>query len=126
MGDRVTSSDIAQVVSRATGIPVHQMMKSEKEKLLHMEDALKERVVGQDMAVTAVSNAIRLSRAGLAQPNRPIMTAMFLGSTGVGKTELCKALSQYLFDTEQAMIRFVPLQRMQLLTMSNLLLICSS
>eukprot|EP00730_Choanoeca_flexa_P002701 TRINITY_DN11139_c0_g1_i7.p1 TRINITY_DN11139_c0_g1~~TRINITY_DN11139_c0_g1_i7.p1 ORF type:complete len:802 (+),score=179.63 TRINITY_DN11139_c0_g1_i7:70-2475(+) len=121
MGDRVTSSDIAQVVSRATGIPVHQMMKSEKEKLLHMEDALKERVVGQDMAVTAVSNAIRLSRAGLAQPNRPIMTAMFLGSTGVGKTELCKALSQYLFDTEQAMIRIDMSEYMESFSTSRLI-----
>ena len=103
--NKVTEEEIAEIVSRWTGIPVSKMLESEREKLLHMEDELKRRVVGQDEAVVAVSNAIRRSRAGLADPNRPNGSFLFLGPTGVGKTELTKALAAYLFDTEQAMIR---------------------
>lgn len=101
----VTEEQIADVVSKWTGIPVSKMMEGEKEKLLHMEEALRQRVVGQDEAVNAVSNAIRRSRSGLSDPNRPIGSFLCLGPTGVGKTELTKALAQFLFDTEEAMIR---------------------
>jgi ATP-dependent Clp protease ATP-binding subunit ClpB len=93
------------VVSRWTGIPVSKMLEGEREKLLQMEQALHRRVVGQDEAIRAVSNAIRRSRSGLSDPNRPIGSFLFLGPTGVGKTELCKALAEFLFDTEQAMVR---------------------
>ncbi|MBP9722778.1 MAG: ATP-dependent chaperone ClpB [Gammaproteobacteria bacterium] len=103
--NRVTTDEIAQVVSRWTGIPVSKMLEGEREKLLRMEDELHKRVVGQDEAVRAVSNAIRRSRAGLSDPNRPIGSFLFLGPTGVGKTELCKALANFLFDTESSMIR---------------------
>ena len=103
--NKVTEEEIAEVVSKWTGIPVSKMLEGEKEKLLHMEDALHRRLVGQDEAVNAVSNAIRRARAGLSDPNRPIGSFLFLGPTGVGKTELCKALSGFLFDTEEAMIR---------------------
>ena len=102
---QVGAEEIAEVVSRATGIPVSKMMQGEREKLLHMEDELHKRVVGQDEAITAVSDAIRRSRAGLADPNRPYGSFMFLGPTGVGKTELCKALATFLFDTEESIIR---------------------
>jgi len=101
----VTESDIAAVVSRWTGIPVDKMLEGEREKLLAMEKALGARVVGQQEAIVAVSNAVRRARAGLQDPNRPIGSFMFLGPTGVGKTELCKALAAFLFDDEQAMIR---------------------
>ena len=101
----VTAEEIAEVVSRWTGIPVSKMLEGEKEKLLRMEDALMARVVGQDEAVRAVSNAIRRSRAGLSDPNRPSGSFLFLGPTGVGKTELTKALAWFLFDTEDAMVR---------------------
>ncbi|MEQ1437798.1 ATP-dependent chaperone ClpB [Fontimonas sp. SYSU GA230001] len=101
----VTEDEIAEVVSRWTGIPVSKLMEGEREKLLRMEDALHQRVVSQDEAITAVSNAIRRSRAGLSDPNRPIGSFLFLGPTGVGKTELCKALASFLFDTEEAMVR---------------------
>ncbi len=101
----VTEQEIAEVVSAWTGIPVSRMMESEREKLLKLEERLHERVVGQDEAVTAVANAIRRSRAGLQDPNRPIGSFIFLGPTGVGKTELCKALAEVLFDDEDAMIR---------------------
>jgi len=101
----VTDEEIAEVVSRWTGIPVSKMLEGEKEKLLHMEGALHKRVVGQDEAVDAVANAIRRSRSGLADPNRPNGSFLFLGPTGVGKTELCKALAAFLFDTEEALIR---------------------
>lgn len=97
--------EIAEIVARSTGIPVSKMMQGEREKLLHMEDVLHERVVGQHEAIVAVSDAIRRSRAGLGDPNKPYGSFMFLGPTGVGKTELCKALASYLFDTEEAMIR---------------------
>ncbi|HEY1992069.1 MAG TPA: ATP-dependent chaperone ClpB [Gammaproteobacteria bacterium] len=103
--NKVTTEEIAQVVSRWTGIPVAKMLEGEKDKLLRMEEALKARVVGQDEAVRAVSNAIRRSRAGLADPNRPSGSFLFLGPTGVGKTELTKALAGFLFDTEEAMVR---------------------
>jgi ATP-dependent Clp protease ATP-binding subunit ClpB len=103
--DRVTAEEIAEVVARWTGIPVSKMLEGEREKLLHMEDALHSRVVGQDEAVRAVSDAIRRARAGLSDPNRPYGSFLFLGPTGVGKTELCKALADFLFDTQDAMVR---------------------
>ncbi|MDI1351930.1 MAG: ATP-dependent chaperone ClpB, partial [bacterium] len=103
--NKVTEDEIAEVVSKWTGIPVAKMMEGEKEKLLQMEEALHNRLIGQNEAVDAVSNAIRRSRAGLSDPNRPIGSFLFLGPTGVGKTELCKALASFLFDTEEAMIR---------------------
>ncbi|CAM4430845.1 MAG: Chaperone protein ClpB [Legionella sp.] len=103
--NKVTEDEIAEVVSKWTGIPVSKMMEGEREKLLKMEEVLHERLIGQEEAINAVSNAIRRSRAGLADPNRPIGSFLFLGPTGVGKTELCKALAAYLFDTEEAMIR---------------------
>ncbi|MES2264206.1 MAG: ATP-dependent chaperone ClpB [Pseudomonadota bacterium] len=102
---QVGAEEIAEVVSRATGIPVSRMMQGERDKLLHIEDKLHERVVGQDEAITAVADAIRRSRAGLSDPNRPYGSFMFLGPTGVGKTELSKALATFLFDTEESMIR---------------------
>jgi ATP-dependent Clp protease ATP-binding subunit ClpB len=101
----VTAEEIAEVVSRWTGIPVDRMMEGEREKLLHMEDKLRERVVGQDHAGAAVADAVRRARAGLQDPNRPIGSFLFLGPTGVGKTEMCKALAEFLFDDEHAMIR---------------------
>ncbi|MDM7859798.1 ATP-dependent chaperone ClpB [Alteromonas sp. ASW11-36] len=103
--NKVTDTEIAEVLSRWTGIPVAKMLEGERDKLLRMEEALHHRVVGQDEAVTAVSNAIRRSRAGLADPNRPIGSFLFLGPTGVGKTELCKSLANFMFDSEQAMVR---------------------
>ena len=103
--DKVTAEEIAQVVSRWTGIPVSKMLEGERDKLLKMEAALHARVVGQDEAVKAVSDAIRRSRAGLSDPNRPTGSFLFLGPTGVGKTELCKALADFLFDSSDAMIR---------------------
>ena len=103
--NKVTDVEIADVLSRWTGIPVARMLEGEREKLLRMEDVLHKRVVGQEEAVQAVSNAIRRSRAGLADPNRPIGSFLFLGPTGVGKTELCKALAGFMFDTEDAMVR---------------------
>ncbi|HEV3239426.1 MAG TPA: ATP-dependent chaperone ClpB, partial [Casimicrobiaceae bacterium] len=102
---QVGAEEIAEVVSRATGIPVSKMMQGEREKLLQMEDALHRRVVGQDEAVRLVSDAIRRSRSGLGDPNRPYGSFLFLGPTGVGKTELCKALAEFLFDSEQHLIR---------------------
>ncbi len=101
----VGAEEIAELVARATGIPVAKMMQGEREKLLHMEDKLRQRVVGQDDAVRLVSDAIRRSRAGLADPNRPYGSFLFLGPTGVGKTELCKALAEFLFDSEEQLIR---------------------
>ncbi len=103
--NKVTDEEIAEVVSKWTGIPVSKMLEGEKEKLLRMEEALSKRVVGQDEAVRIVSNAIRRSRAGLADPRRPNGSFLFLGPTGVGKTELCKALAEFLFDTEESMVR---------------------
>ncbi len=103
--NKVTEEEIAEVVSKWTGIPVSKMLEGEREKLLRMEEELGKRVVGQDEAVRAVSDAIRRSRAGLSDPNRPHGSFLFLGPTGVGKTELCKALAEFLFDTEEAMVR---------------------
>ncbi|MDX1451213.1 MAG: ATP-dependent chaperone ClpB [Oleiphilaceae bacterium] len=103
--NRVTEEEIAETVSKWTGIPVSKMLEGEKEKLLRMEEALHERVIGQDEAVRAVADAVRRSRAGLADPNRPNGSFLFLGPTGVGKTELCKSLASFLFDTEEAMVR---------------------
>ncbi|EKT54287.1 ATP-dependent chaperone ClpB [Providencia burhodogranariea] len=103
--NKVTDVEIAEILARWTGIPVSRMLESEREKLLRMEQQLHRRVIGQDEAVVAVSNAIRRSRAGLSDPNRPIGSFMFLGPTGVGKTELCKALANFMFDSDDAMVR---------------------
>ena len=103
--NKVTDEEIAEVVSKWTGIPVAKMLEGERDKLLRMEDELHKRVIGQHEAVVAVANAVRRSRAGLADPNRPSGSFLFLGPTGVGKTELCKALAEFLFDTEEAMVR---------------------
>jgi len=103
--NKVTEEEIAEVVSKWTGIPVSKMMEGERDKLLHMEEQLSKRVIGQEEALKAVSNAIRRSRAGLSDPNRPNGSFLFLGPTGVGKTELCKALAEFMFDTPDAMVR---------------------
>ncbi|WP_353931672.1 ATP-dependent chaperone ClpB [Okeanomitos corallinicola TIOX110] len=103
--EEVTEADIAEIISKWTGIPISKLVESEKEKLLHLEDELHQRVIGQSEAVTAVADAIQRSRAGLADPNRPIASFIFLGPTGVGKTELAKALAAYMFDTEEALVR---------------------
>ncbi len=103
--NKVGEEEVAEVVSKWTGIPVSKLMEGEREKLLHLEDALHKRVIGQDEAITAVANAVRRSRAGLSDPNRPNGSFLFLGPTGVGKTELCKALATVLFDSEEAMVR---------------------
>ena len=103
--EEVTADDIAEVVSRWTGIPVNRMRQSEREKLLHLEEELHRRVIGQDEAITAVSDAVRRSRAGLQDPKRPIASFIFLGTTGVGKTELAKTLAEYLFNDETMMTR---------------------
>ena len=118
--NKVTDSEIAEVVSRATGIPVAKMLEGEREKLLSMETNLHKRVIGQDEAVNAIANAIRRSRAGLSDPNRPIGSFMFLGPTGVGKTELCKAVAQFLFDTEKAMVRIDMSEFMEKFSVSRL------
>ncbi|MFL5782504.1 MAG: AAA family ATPase, partial [Thermoleophilaceae bacterium] len=103
--EEVGDEDVAEVVAKWTGIPVSKLMEGEVEKLVHMEERLHDRVVGQDEAVDAVSNALRRSRAGLQDPNRPIGTFLFIGPTGVGKTELARALAEFMFDSEQAMVR---------------------
>lgn len=103
--NKVTDAEIAEVLSRQTGIPVNKMLEGERDKLLKMEEVLHHRVIGQAEAVEAVSNAIRRSRAGLSDPNRPIGSFLFLGPTGVGKTELCKSLANFMFDSEDAMVR---------------------
>ena len=119
--EAVTEEHIAAVVSRWTGIPVDKMLSSERDKLLHMEDALSRRVVGQDEAVTAVSNAIRRARAGLQDPNRPMGSFLFLGPTGVGKTELTRALAEFLFDDESAMVRIDMSEYMEKHSVSRLI-----
>lgn len=119
--NKVTDEEIAEVVSKWTHIPVAKMLESEKEKLLKMEDALHKRIIGQSQAVTAVCNAIRRSRAGLSDPNRPIGSFLFLGPTGVGKTELCKALAEFLFDTDDAVIRLDMSEFMEKHSVSRLL-----
>ena len=118
---QVGAEEIAEVVSRATGIPVSKMMQGEREKLLHMEGKLHERVVGQDEAVRLVSDAIRRSRSGLADPNRPYGSFLFLGPTGVGKTELCKALAGFLFDSEEHLIRIDMSEYMEKHSVSRLI-----
>jgi len=105
VNEAVTEEQIAAVVSRWTGIPVEKMLEGERAKLLRMEDSLRKRVVGQEDALRAVANAVRRARAGMQDPNRPIGSFLFLGPTGVGKTELCKALAEFLFDDERAMVR---------------------
>ncbi len=119
--EEVTEEDVAQVVSKWTGVPVSRLMEGEVEKLIHMEDRLHERVVGQDEAVEAVSNALRRSRAGLADPNRPIGTFLFLGPTGVGKTELARALAEFMFDSDQAMVRIDMSEYMEKHTVARLI-----
>ncbi|KAJ7866015.1 P-loop containing nucleoside triphosphate hydrolase protein [Mycena olivaceomarginata] len=99
--ERVTSNDISRVVARATGIPVQNLLKGERDKLVHMEETLQRRVVGHDHAVEAVSDAVHISRAGLQAPNRPVASLLLLGPTGVGKTELCKALAGFLLNDEK-------------------------
>ncbi|NVK10611.1 MAG: AAA family ATPase, partial [Gammaproteobacteria bacterium] len=119
--NRVTEEEVAEVVSRWTGIPVSKMMEGERDKLLKMEGLLHNRVVGQDTAVVAVSNAIRRSRAGLSDPNRPNGSFLFLGPTGVGKTELCKTLAEFLFDSSDAMVRVDMSEFMEKHSVSRLL-----
>ena len=119
--EEVDAEDIAEVVSKWTGVPVSRLMEAEAAKLIHLEDLLHERVVGQDPAVTAVANAIRRSRAGLSDPNRPIGSFMFLGPTGVGKTELARALAEFLFDDEQAMVRIDMGEYMEKFSVSRLI-----
>src|SRR5208283_4592165 len=101
----ITDEDIARIVSDWTGIPVFRMLESEKQKLLHLEEELRKRVVGQEHAIVSVSNAVRRSRAGIQEEQHPIGSFMFLGPTGVGKTELSKTLAEFLFDTDRAIIR---------------------
>ncbi len=119
--NKVTDAEIAEVVSKATGIPVAKMLEGERAKLLHMEDDLHKRVISQNEAVTAIANAIRRSRAGLSDPNRPIGSFMFLGPTGVGKTELSKAVAEFLFDTERAMVRIDMSEFMEKFSVSRLI-----
>ncbi len=119
--EEVVEADIAEIISKWTGIPLSKLVESEKEKLLHLEDELHDRVIGQDEAVTAVAEAIQRSRAGLSDPNRPTASFIFLGPTGVGKTELAKALAQSLFDTEEAMVRIDMSEYMEKHTVSRLL-----
>jgi ATP-dependent Clp protease ATP-binding subunit ClpB len=119
--DKVTEEEIAKIVSRWTGIPVSKLLESEKSKLLHLDDILHKRVIGQDEAVQKVSQAILRSRAGIADPNRPIGSFMFLGPTGVGKTELAKALAQALFDDERAMVRIDMSEYMEKYSVSRLI-----
>ncbi|MBI5087483.1 MAG: AAA family ATPase [Actinobacteria bacterium] len=119
--EEVDAEDIAEVVSKWTGVPVSRMLEGEMAKLIHLEDLLHERVIGQDEAVTAVSNAIRRSRAGLSDPNRPIGSFMFLGPTGVGKTELARAVAEFLFDDERAMVRIDMGEYMEKYSVSRLI-----
>jgi ATP-dependent Clp protease ATP-binding subunit ClpB len=121
LNEEVRDSDIAAIVSRWTGVPVDRMLEGEREKLLHMEDRLRARVVGQEEAVVAVSNAIRRSRAGLQDPNRPIGSFMFLGPTGVGKTELTKAIAEFMFDDDTAMVRIDMSEYMEKHSVSRLI-----
>jgi ATP-dependent Clp protease ATP-binding subunit ClpB len=119
--EEVTDTDVAEVVAKWTGIPVSRLMEGEVEKLVKMEERLHERVVGQDEAVAAVSNALRRSRAGLQDPNRPIGSFLFLGPTGVGKTELARALAEFMFDTEHAMVRIDMSEYMEKHTVARLI-----
>jgi ATP-dependent Clp protease ATP-binding subunit ClpB len=119
--EEVTEADIAEIISKWTGIPLNKLIETEREKLLHLEDELHQRVIGQEEAVTAVSEAIQRSRAGLSDPNRPIASFIFLGPTGVGKTELAKALAAYLFDAEEALIRIDMSEYMEKHSVSRLI-----
>jgi ATP-dependent Clp protease ATP-binding subunit ClpB len=119
--EEVTESDIAEIISKWTGIPVLKLVESEMQRLLHLEDELHDRVIGQNDAVTAVADAIQRSRAGLADPNRPVASFIFLGPTGVGKTELAKALAAYLFDTEESMVRIDMSEYMEKHSVSRLI-----
>jgi ATP-dependent Clp protease ATP-binding subunit ClpB len=119
--EEVTEEDIAEVVAKWTGIPVSRLLEGEVEKLIHMEERLHDRVIGQDEAIAAVSNALRRSRAGLADPNRPIGSFLFLGPTGVGKTELAKALAEFMFDSEQAIVRLDMSEYMEKHTVARLI-----
>ncbi|MGB3559712.1 MAG: ATP-dependent chaperone ClpB [Geitlerinemataceae cyanobacterium] len=119
--EEVTEADIAEIISKWTGIPLSKLVESEMQKLLHLEDELHQRVIGQDEAVTAVADAIQRSRAGLADPNRPVASFIFLGPTGIGKTELAKALAAYLFDTADAMVRIDMSEYMEKHTVSRLI-----
>ncbi|MBG7604774.1 MAG: AAA family ATPase [Actinobacteria bacterium] len=119
--EEVDAEDIAEVVAKATGIPLNRLMESETSKLVHLEELLHERVIGQDQAVESVANAIRRSRAGLSDPNRPIGSFMFLGPTGVGKTELARALAEFLFDDEKAMVRIDMGEYMEKFSVSRLI-----
>jgi len=119
--EEVTEADIAEIISKWTGIPISKLVESEKEKLLHLDAELHQRVIGQDEAVTAVADAIQRSRAGLSDPNRPVASFIFLGPTGVGKTELAKALASYLFDTEEAIVRIDMSEYMEKHAVSRLL-----
>jgi ATP-dependent Clp protease ATP-binding subunit ClpB len=121
LADKVTEEDVAEVVAKWTGIPVSRLMEGEVEKLLQMEDRLHERVIGQDEAIAAVSNALRRSRAGLSDPNRPIGSFLFLGPTGVGKTELARALTELMFDSEQAIVRLDMSEYMEKHTVARLI-----
>jgi ATP-dependent Clp protease ATP-binding subunit ClpB len=121
LADEVTEEDVAEVVAKWTGIPVSRLMEGEVEKLIHMEERLHERVVGQDEAIEAVSNALRRSRAGLSDPGRPIGSFLFLGPTGVGKTELAKALAEFMFDSEQAIVRLDMSEYMEKHTVARLI-----
>jgi ATP-dependent Clp protease ATP-binding subunit ClpB len=119
--EEVDAEDIAEVVSKWTGVPVTRLMEGEMAKLVHLEELLHKRVIGQDEAVTAVANAIRRSRAGLSDPNRPIGSFMFLGPTGVGKTELARAVAEYLFDDDHAMVRIDMGEYMEKFSVSRLI-----
>ena len=121
LADEVTEEDVAEVVAKWTGIPVSRLMEGEVEKLIQMEERLHERVIGQDEAIAAVSNALRRSRAGLSDPNRPIGSFLFLGPTGVGKTELAKALAEFMFDSEQAIVRLDMSEYMEKHTVARLI-----
>ena len=119
--EEVDAEDIAEVVSKWTGVPLNKLLEGEMHKLVHLEDLLHQRVIGQDDAVTATANAIRRSRAGLSDPNRPIGSSLFLGPTGVGKTELARALAEYLFDDEKAMVRIDMAEYMEKFSVSRLI-----
>jgi ATP-dependent Clp protease ATP-binding subunit ClpB len=121
LSDEVTEEDVAEVVAKWTGIPVSRLMEGEVEKLIHMEERLHDRVIGQDEAIEAVSNALRRSRAGLSDPHRPIGSFLFLGPTGVGKTELAKALAEFMFDSEQAIVRLDMSEYMEKHTVARLI-----
>ena len=119
--EEVDAEDVAEVVAKWTGIPVTRMLEGEKQKLVHMEERMASRVVGQEEAVRAVSNAVRRARSGMQDPNRPFGSFIFLGPTGVGKTELARALAEFLFDSEQAMIRLDMSEYMEKHTVSRLI-----